>query len=509
MGTYIARRLLFMIPTLLGITFLVFMLVAMAPGGIGATLTATAGGNLQASSGVAVQQAYLEDRYGLTDPVLVQYVRWLGRISPLKFGTRDQVLPSGEVISAPKKAKEPPLWRWFADELPQQPLAVWKDSPSASDEERVRLWRRTERDYAGARFKLLETRTKMEGALVGYARAAGLHGAVTRKVKPDLKKLANHEPRRELPEFARVEQLGRQAIDDFGAALQSRAALQALFGARPFPQAGVPIIPGAISLAAPDFGTAFSRGRPSIDLIKEHLPVTLMLNIIAIPIIYMVAIPSGILAATRRGSLLDVGLGFTYIALYSFPVVLAGILAIGFLASRDYLNAFPVAGLNSIDAASYPFLPMWSESGFQRGWLLDRFWHIGLPVMCLVYTGFAVLSKQTRAAMLENFNADYVRTAKAKGVADKDVIFRHVFRNSLLPLITIFVTIFPAMLAGSVVVERIFSVRGMGWLVIEAIGWRDRELILANTVIVASVNLVALLLADLLYAIADPRVTYD
>jgi ABC-type dipeptide/oligopeptide/nickel transport system permease component len=129
--------------------------------------------------------------------------------------------------------------------------------------------------------------------------------------------------------------------------------------------------------------------------------------------------------------------------------------------------------------------------------------------MCLTYTGFAVLSKQTRAAMLENFNADYVRTAKAKGVSAKDVIFRHVFRNSLLPLITIFVTIFPAMLAGSVVVERIFSVRGMGWLVIEAITLRDRELILANTVIIACVNLFALLLADLLYALADPRVSYE
>src|SRR5687767_5579574 len=106
MGTYLLRRLLLMIPTLLGISFLVFMIVAAAPGGIGATLTVAAGGNLQASSGVAVQQAYLEDRYGLSEPVLMQYFRWLERVAPIKFGARDQVLPgSSEVVRSPRRVK--------------------------------------------------------------------------------------------------------------------------------------------------------------------------------------------------------------------------------------------------------------------------------------------------------------------------------------------------------------------------------------------------------------------
>ena len=95
-------------------------------------------------------------------------------------------------------------------------------------------------------------------------------------------------------------------------------------------------------------------------------------------------------------------------------------------------------------------------NGFERGWLLDMGWHLVLPVVCLVYAGFAVLSRQTRAAMLDNFNADYVRTAKAKGVSRRDIVMRHVFRNSLLPLITMFVSIFPSMLSGSVIVEKIF-----------------------------------------------------
>jgi peptide/nickel transport system permease protein len=125
-----------------------------------------------------------------------------------------------------------------------------------------------------------------------------------------------------------------------------------------------------------------------------------------------------------------------------------------------------------------------------------------------VYAGFAVLSRQTRAAMLDNFNADYVRTAKAKGVPRRDIVLRHVFRNSLLPLITMFVSIFPAMLSGSVVVEKIFSVPGMGSLMLEAISLHDAEIMLANTVMIGCVSLLALLLADILYAIADPRVSY-
>jgi ABC-type dipeptide/oligopeptide/nickel transport system permease component len=149
------------------------------------------------------------------------------------------------------------------------------------------------------------------------------------------------------------------------------------------------------------------------------------------------------------------------------------------------------------------------SSTFSAGYLLDTLWHLALPVACLVYTGFAVLAKQTRAAMLDNFNQDYVRTAKAKGVPSRVVLMRHVFRNSLLPLITMFVTIFPAMLAGSVIVEKIFSIPGMGSLILEAINLRDRELILANTFMIAVVNLLALLLADILYAFADPRISYD
>lgn len=507
MATYLLRRLLLMIPTLVGITFLVFMIVALAPGGIGASLKVS-GGAMESQKGTAVLQAYLDDRYGLDDPVIVQYARWLGRISPIKFGEREQIGPTGEVVRPPRRIKDPPLWRWIATELPQSPPTLVQNLAAMTAEQKDQLYQQADRDYADARQGFIAASTIFKQAVKAYALEASVPGAVDRDAKVRESVLARHEPDKALASWGDVEARGAEMMAAYRDALQSRASLAGVYAGRPYPEAGVGIS-GIVTLAAPDFGVAFSRGRPVLDLIGRALPVTLFLNLIAFPIIYLVAIPGGMLAAIKRGTLLDAGLGASFIALWSFPVVLAGVLSIGFLASNDYLGAFPVSGLHSNGADSMPFLPYRVNGELQPGYLVDMLWHVCLPVVCLVYTGFAILSKQTRAAMLENFSADYVRTAKAKGVAPRDVIFRHVFRNSLLPLITMFVSIFPTMLAGSVVVEKIFTVPGMGSLILEAIVLRDRELLLANTMMIAAVNLLALLFADILYALADPRVAYD
>ena len=519
MTTYIIRRLLLMIPTVIGMTLLIFLLVAMSPGGVGAALQVSGGGQMDSGS-VAQQRAYLEDRYGLDAPYLVQYVRWLGRVSPIKFGSREQFV-NDERFADPREVTEPPLWEWFADELPQAEPVQAIDKP-AEPEARQRMYRRAAGNYAQMRAAYLGSRTQFEIAMGDLAKALERPDAVKDRgqIKPGPARSMGENAFREVDAelWAVAERRAEQMLTDYKNLLDSTNRFQAIFDAKMFRQAGVPIIPGAVSIAMPDLGMSFARSRPVSQLIAEALPVTLMLNLIAVPIIYMVAIPSGVLAASRQGSIIDVGLGAFYVALWSIPVVWAGVLAVGFLASKDYLGAFPVTGLHSVEAESMNMLPRVVEytqadgtigSMWQRGYILDTLWHLVLPVACLVYTGFAILSKQTRAAMLENFNADYVRTAKAKGVSRKNVVFRHVFRNSLLPIITMFVSIFPAMLGGSVVIERIFSVPGMGNLIIDAIGLRDRELLMANALIVGLVNMLALLLADILYALADPRISYD
>lgn len=516
MLNYIIRRLFLMLPTLLGITLLVFVIVASAPGGIGAALTA--GGGQMDPTSAAQRQAYLEDRYGLDDPIIVQYARWLSRVSPIKFGSRDQVDLAGDLIQPPKALKDPPLYRWFVERLPEPPAPAFAGFARSADadpavqitqEVRHRAYRNAANEYARTRAAYVGSTARFEQAVLEYADELGIQGARRDGTKLRVSSVEGREPDKAAKAWPAVEAAGAKMLSAYDAAQASLQELKAVFAAKPYPEAGFGIS-GVVHVAAPDLGVSFSRGRRVTDLIASSLPITIILNVIATILIYSIAIPSGIFAATHRGSLLDSLSGATYIALWSFPIVLAGVLFVGILANREFLGAFPVSGLNSPDAESFRFFPSFSQAGdFQRGWLLDSLWHIAGPVLCLTYGGFAVLSKQARAAMLDNFNADYVRTAKAKGVAPKDVVMRHVFRNSLLPLITMFVTVFPAMLAGSVVIERIFSIEGMGKLAIDAINLRDRELILATSLIAGMVNLLALLLADILYAIADPRISYE
>lgn len=248
-----------------------------------------------------------------------------------------------------------------------------------------------------------------------------------------------------------------------------------------------------------DFGDSIKHHRPVIDIIKERIPITLSLNLIAFVIIYAVSLPMGVLAAVRHGRFFDRASSVALFILWSLPVMWVGQMMIGYFCGPTFLHWFPPAGLSSNDAERLPFFP----------WLGDRLWHLVLPVLCLTYGGLAYLTKQVRAGMLDNLKADYVRTARAKGLSNAVVIFRHAFRNSIIPVITIMATLLPAMLGGSVIIERIFSVPGMGMLAFEAVTTRDYNVVMAVATIGGLMNLVGLLFGDIAYAAADPRISFE
>ncbi len=513
MLAYIVRRLLLMIPTLIGVTFLIFSLVALAPGGLTASALAATGGGAPPGIDPRVAEAEFLDRFGLDRPFLVQYLSWLGRMSPVKFGERAQIDSTGQRLYPPASLPEPASTGWGGAAAPVLPSGAGEIEVGKDAEALQQQYRRARADYDQARRNYILARASFRIAGAELAQRIGLDELVRGDglLKDGAAERLSESPAmREAPgaEKARVDAAHEAEVKAWLAVAASEARLDTIFRAHPFPQAGVAIVPGVLSIGAPDLGWSRSRSRPVARLIAEALPVTLMLNAIAVPIIYMIAIPSGMLAAARRGSWFDRLSGGFFVMLWSIPVVWAGTLMIGFLANKQYLGWFPPSGLHSRAAVEMTMLPTWGADGFVRGYLLDGLWHVAMPVACLTYAGFAVLSRQTRAAMLDNFNADFVRTAKAKGVPRRDVVFRHVFRNSLLPLITIFATVFPAMLSGSIVVEKIFSIPGMGSLMLDAISLRDAEIMLANSVMVGFVMLLALLMADILYAVADPRVTY-
>lgn len=252
-------------------------------------------------------------------------------------------------------------------------------------------------------------------------------------------------------------------------------------------------------IATLDFGRSYRDNRPVMDRIWERLPVTLQLNLISIFLVYLIAIPLGIYSSTHQYSLGDkVSTTFLFI-LYSMPSFWVATILILFLGGGDYWHLFPITGISSLDAEQLPFFE----------WLIDRIWHLVLPVFCLTYGGLAYVSRQMRAGMLETIRQDYIRTARAKGLSERAVVFKHALRNSLIPIVTLLGFLLPAMLGGSVIIESIFTIPGMGQLGFDAILSRDYPVVMAIEVIAAFLTLVGLLISDLCYAIVNPTISLE
>ena len=247
------------------------------------------------------------------------------------------------------------------------------------------------------------------------------------------------------------------------------------------------------------FGESYKDNQPVFDKIRERLPVTIKLNVLSLFLVYIIAVPLGIYSATHSYSLGDQTTTLFAFVLFALPVVWLGTMAIVFLCGGDYYFLFPPGGLTSIDYA--PEWPLWQK-------LKDQIWHLFLPVLMLSYAGFAGLSRYMRTGMLEQLRQDFVQTARSKGLPESVVIYKHVLRNSLIPMVTILAGILPGLVGGSVIVETIFSIPGLGQLGYEAVLARDFPVVMALFTVSALLTLVGILLSDLLLAVVDPRIAF-
>ncbi len=252
-------------------------------------------------------------------------------------------------------------------------------------------------------------------------------------------------------------------------------------------------------IATFDFGESYKDHRPVIEKIKERLPITLTLNLISIFLVYITAIPIGIFSAIRDGTIIDRVTTFILFALYSIPSFWLAMMLIYFLGGGEYWDIFPIYGIQSANSDSF--------TNIQK--VTDFLWHITLPVVCLSYADLASLSRYQKGSLLEVLRDNYVRTARSKGLKESKVILKHVLRNSLIPIITIVSAILPAMIGGSVIIESIFSIPGIGQLGFEAILSRDYPLIMAIATISAFLTLIGILIADIIYVLIDPRITFE
>jgi peptide/nickel transport system permease protein len=248
-----------------------------------------------------------------------------------------------------------------------------------------------------------------------------------------------------------------------------------------------------------NFGDSFVDHQSVMTKIEQRLPLTVSLAGSALALSYLVAIPLGIAAALRRGELTDRAISFVVFVLYSIPTFAAALLLLIFVASGDYLNLLPMYGANSIGAPEMK--PM--------AWAWDRILHMILPVICLTYASLASISRYSRVSMLDALAQDFVRTARAKGLPERLVIFRHALRNALIPIITIFALELPVLISGAIIIEQIFSLPGMGQLLFQSLDARDTPVIMGITLLAAILTLFAYLAADILYVVVDPRITFE
>jgi microcin C transport system permease protein len=248
-----------------------------------------------------------------------------------------------------------------------------------------------------------------------------------------------------------------------------------------------------------DLGKSFLQNKGVWELIKEKLPVSVSLGLWTFLISYTISIPLGVAKAVREGTRFDAITTFGVLLGYAIPGFVLGVLLIVLFAGGTFYDWFPLRGLTS---DNFDELSSWGK-------VKDYFWHLTLPLTCLVIHSFAVVTLLTKNTFVEEIRKQYVLVARAKGLSQDRVLFKHIFRNALIPLVTGFPAAFiGAFFTGSVLIETLFSLDGLGLLSYESVVRRDYPVVLGSLFLFTLLGLVVKLLSDLLYTVVDPRVQF-
>jgi microcin C transport system permease protein len=249
-----------------------------------------------------------------------------------------------------------------------------------------------------------------------------------------------------------------------------------------------------------DLGRSFFQNKPVAQLIREKLPVSISIGLWTFLLTYLISVPLGIAKAVRAGTPFDTVTTFLVLLGNSIPAFVLGVVLLVYFAGGSFVQWFPLRGLTSTN---------WEQLGLW-GKVVDYFWHITLPVVAMVVGGFAVITILVKNAVLEEIRKQYVLTARAKGVAENKVLWHHVFRNALIPIMTGFPAAFiGAFFTGSLLIETLFSLDGLGLLSYESVIRRDYPVVFGNLFVFTLIGLLTNLIRDLGYLWADPRVKYE
>ena len=245
-----------------------------------------------------------------------------------------------------------------------------------------------------------------------------------------------------------------------------------------------------------DFGRSFGDDRPVVEKILERIPVTLIINISALIFILIVAIPIGVKSATKPNSFFDKTMTILVFLGFAMPTFWLALLLMNLFGIK--LAWLPISGIKSLD---FEYFGLWQK-------IMDLARHLILPIFVSSIGGLAGISRYMRSSMMEALNQPYISTARAKGLSEKQVVYKHALRNAILPIVTILGLCIPGLLGGSVIFESLFALPGIGRLFYEAVMMRDYPLIMAEIVLGAVLTMLGNLIADISYAYVDPRIRY-
>lgn len=247
-----------------------------------------------------------------------------------------------------------------------------------------------------------------------------------------------------------------------------------------------------------DFGDSFVFYEPAMDVIVSKFPVSIQFGLASLILTYLISIPLGVMKAVKDGTTFDGLSSVVLFVLYSIPSVMLGVLMVVFLAGGSFLDWFPIGGLFS---DNYETLSLWDR-------FKDRGHHFILPLICYVIGNFTVLTMLMKNSLMDELKADYVRTARAKGLSESTTYYKHALRNALIPIMTGIGSFLGFFLSGSVIIETIFNLDGVGLLMFQSMLNRDYNIIMALLFLSTLVALLGRLISDIMYVVVDPRIDF-
>jgi peptide/nickel transport system permease protein len=249
-----------------------------------------------------------------------------------------------------------------------------------------------------------------------------------------------------------------------------------------------------------DFGISYKKNEPVISILKDKLIWSVFFSIFSIVLAYAISIPIGIKLAEKPESNFSKITQFMLFLIYALPSFFVGVLLLMLFANPDVLSVFPPSGIKPIEG--------YADNASLFSKFIDSVLYMILPLVCYTYSSLAFISKLTTTSINEQLGLDYIKTAKAKGLSDNQIIWKHALKNSALPLITVFSSVFPSIIGGSVIIESIFTIPGMGLETVKAIISQDYPIVIAVITLSALLTIFSYLLADVMYAWVDPRIRH-